>query len=133
MTQLNHQQQQKKNQDVIEAGRGAYRMDIAVNGNPHSKQPYRDLWDKGWRLERRKDEAVRMPRTQQRPPFKKPYEAGSARPPYPKRNEQRNIQHNRPAQTGRINPTKPSVTSEPQPVLTDKLINRFNRRHQTRA
>lgn len=128
MTQLT-EQQQKKHQDVIEAGRGAYRMDIAVNGNPHSKQPYRDLWDKGWRLERRKDDAVRQPRETSRPPFRQESSNQSFnRPRQPKSFDKRN----RFASSGPVK-VPSSTHTEPQLVITEKLIDRFNRRHQTKA
>lgn len=124
-------EQQKKNQNVIEAGRGAYRMDIQVNGNPHSKQPYRDLWDKGWRLERRKEEAGRSPRENRtprensRPPFKRePGMHTFQKPQFQKRRPVQNVQN--------IQQTKPAP-QELKPVITNGLIDRFNRRHQTKA
>lgn len=122
---------QQKNQNVIEAGRGAYRMIIAVSGNPHSKQPYRDLWDKGWRLERRKEEATRLPKKddghaprEKRPPFKREGDPGVPKHRHPKQNERRNR-----TQVGQPVAAPPT----PQPLITDKLIARFNKRHQTRT
>lgn len=111
----------QQQQGIIEAGRGAYRMLIDVSGNPHSKQLYRDLWDKGWRLERKKDEAKNKPRNTQpqgRDPksFRKRF--GSAVD----------------QQTGRYSASEPQQGQEPKSlVLNDRLVRRFNNKFQTRA
>ena len=105
-------EQHKKQQDAVSAGRSAYRALIPVTGNPYSKQPYRDLWDKGWRIERKKDDAVRPPRDTNRSPFKRPVDPMNR---LPKKNDRR------------------PQEQPPKPVITERLIERFNRRHQTRA
>ena len=131
MAQLTPEQQQK-NQNVISAGRGAYRMNILVTGNPHSKQPYRDLWDKGWRLEKKLEDAQRRPRDFNRKPFKKPGEAGQSNNRYQNNRQRTNTQ-----QTGRTVASRPQQsqhrTQQPTTVITDKLVQRFNNRHQTKA
>ena len=114
-------EQHKKQQDAVSAGRNAYRALIPVTGNPYSKQPYRDLWDKGWRIERKKDDAVRPPRDTNRTPFKRPGEFASTAE---KRRHDRSVK-----QRGERRPQE----QPPKPVITEKLIERFNRRHQTRA
>lgn len=102
--------QSQKHSQVLQAGRIAYRMLIPVNGNPHNGNlVYRDLWDKGWRLERRKDESARFPR--------KPAETVNTDRPkgrYPSRLQAQGVE--------------PEAT-----VITDGLVSKFNNRHQTRA
>jgi hypothetical protein len=111
-------EQQKQQNSALQSGRSAYRANFTVTGNPYSKQPLRDLWDKGWRLEKKKEDATRQPRDHHRTPFKKPGDP--------------NTKHRQPKQSERRQPT--GRPTETQPVaMTDKLAERFNRRHQTRA
>lgn len=106
------------NKHFIETGRKAYRMNIHVSGNLYKQQPYRDLWEKGWRLERRKEEGQRFPNS--RPPAT-PNSNGKpafVRKPYP---ASRPEFSNRPA------------TRQNTPVISEAFVDRFNRRHQTTA
>lgn len=114
--QLNSEQQ-KKHQEAISAGRKAYRALIPVTGNPYPKTPYRDLWDKGWRIERKKDDAVRPPRDPKRLPFKKTREftSNTEKRRYDRSSTERNSQR-----------------TETKPVVS-VLIERFNRPRQARA
>lgn len=121
MTDQEKKDQQEKNAAIIRTGRGAYRMLIHISGNPHSKQPARDLWEKGWRLERRKEEGQRP--QPPRPPHAKPETAATADAPAPRPQFKR--KGPRPPQ-----PKKPQTETG---VITDRLINRFNRRHQTQV
>lgn len=124
MTEQEKKAQQERNQAIINTGRGAYRMLIHISGNPHSKQPARDLWEKGWRLERRKEEGFRPqpPRQQQAPPT-------TTDKPAPKPPRHGKPFQKRPAPKPQAPPPQPPTG----PVITDRLINRFNRRHQTQA
>jgi hypothetical protein len=120
LTEQEKKLQQKKNQPTIQAGRDAYRMLIHISGNPHSKQPARDLWEKGWRLERRKEEG-------QRPqPARIPAKEAASTPSAPP--QKKFVKHNfkRPA-------PKPQKPTPESPVITDRLVARFNRRHQTQV
>lgn len=144
MAQLDRQAQQKKNQNVIEAGRGAYRMVISVAGNPHSKQPFKDLWDKGWRLERRKEDTKRYPgvvftsfRKPGQPAItgnidKSAQDRSTRYPRRPDHSSTGRIDSSRPNQATRPKPAPAAPTAQPA-VITDRLISRFNYRHQTRA
>lgn len=85
-------------------------MLIDISGNPHSKQPHRDLWDKGWRLERKKDEVANSPKP---------------------RTYQRNAPGAFPHKVSNVPRTAPGQTNSP--VVTDRLVQRFNNRHQTRS
>ena len=38
----------------VGTGRLAYTMGIHAQDNPFKRQPYRDLWDKGWKAAKRK-------------------------------------------------------------------------------
>lgn len=100
----------------IGAGRKSYLLGILPNNNPYKEVPFRDLWDKGWRQERRVHEAARFQ---------------GKRPPFHPRTDARAVsnQYRRPAgQTFKRPDTKHS-----KPALTNDLANRFNKRHQTRA
>jgi hypothetical protein len=109
----------QQQQNVIEAGRGAYRMLIDVSGNPHSKQPHRDLWDKGWRLERKKDEAKNNPRGAQN------FAGRDSKTFRPRAN---NSNSPRPA-TG----FSRQVEDTTRAVNTDRFVQRFNTKFQTRT
>ena len=131
--------QQKKNESVLEAGRGAYRMLIPINGNLHTKQPYRDLWAKGWRLERNKEQARRF--ADSRPAVVNPavptvQTVSTAEPTKvpTQHNQRRRELFTRPKQAPKTRQA-PAPRPEPpsHPILTNSLIDRFNRRHQTRA
>lgn len=45
---------QPKN-NFVNTGRTAYKMKIPIINNPYSEQPYRLLWEKGWKAEQRKN------------------------------------------------------------------------------
>lgn len=130
----------------IETGRKAYRMAVHISGNPHIKQPYRDLWDKGWRMARRQEEGIaERPEGKRQFPSRNPKADGADR----KQRFQKRIEYaadQTPRRDFRAKPVdkRPIVVRseaakmpEPQraeqPVLTESLMERFNRRHQTRA
>lgn len=127
MTDQEKKAQQQKNQSLIQAGRDAYRMLIHISGNPHSKQPARDLWEKGWRLERRKEEGIRpqAPRPQQAAPEpgEKPRRVPQPKPVKP------SFKRKGPKPQAPVQAAPPSGST----VITDRLINRFNRRNQTQV
>lgn len=128
MTEQEKKAQQQKNQSLIQAGRDAYRMLIHISGNPHSKQPARDLWEKGWRLERRKEEGQRPNALRT---FEKPAPEPGDKPRRVPRPQTAKPNFKRPAPKPQapVQPTQPSTGT----VITDRLINRFNRRHQTQV
>ena len=116
-------------------------MFIAVSGNPHSKQPFRDLWDKGWRLERRKDEASQRPQTENRAPVKRegsdnlhrPYRGNLPMDELRRRDTHRQAHQQSHPYVRHAAPIALTTAGVASPDITDRLVDRFNRRHQTRA
>lgn len=110
--------EQEKSQPLStfeEAGKKAYHAGIHISGNPYKEQPYRQLWDKGYKQAKRAFEGKRP--ENKRPPFKQEGDQGYERKHrHPKPNERR------------------QKRNEPQPqnqYNTDKLFDRFNKRHRT--
>lgn len=110
MAQAPRKPQQKQDKSApFSAGRNAYKLLIPINNNPYHTEPARDLWDKGFRIERRKDDVKRNgnrpPKKVEQPVVEKP-------------------RHRRP---------EAKKPEPPRPVISERLVNRFNKRHQTRA
>lgn len=89
-------------------------MGIHISGNLYRQQPHRDLWEKGWRLERKKEDMKRAPG--KRPIVDESVRIQEKDRPRPRPHERKHKQPRR-----------------PEPVINDRLIARFNRRNRTSA
>lgn len=94
----------------ISAGRKAYHALIHVSANPYKQEPYRDLWEKGWRFARKAEDSKRP---------------GYKAAPVPKQE----VAHDR---KRRPRPLYRRETNAGV-VTTEKLVARFNRRNRTIA
>lgn len=98
-------EKKQPNSVFIEAGRKAANMLIDVSNNPYHDQPYRTLWDKGWRLGLRFTAGyIPRPKVTTRVPFKRPAPTKFA--------------HKRPQ-------------TNSGPVSVDRLVSKLNNRYQT--
>lgn len=135
---MTNAEKQQSNNVFVGAGRKAYLMLIHLQNNPYKDQPYRDLWDKGYRLERRRVEGPRpgtRPTTTQ-PQSQAPRPAIVPRRPYqgragyvPNTHERNQSQSPRP-QIGRPAPQAPIARTE-LPALNLGRIARFNAKYRT--
>lgn len=89
-------------------------MGIHISGNLYRQQPDRDLWEKGWRLERKKEDLKRNP---------------NGHPPFRQKSDQSFEKHRHPKKFERKAPQ--AAPPKHEPIITDRLIARFNRRNRT--
>lgn len=106
--------------NFINAGRHAYRLGVYLQSNPYKEQPWRDWWDKGYRLERRKVEGPR------RTDGAATGRSTAQRPNYIERDKPRS---GKPVKTPYMHRTK----TEGAPVISLGRIERFNAKYRTVA
>lgn len=61
----------------IHAGRLGYMIGVNFLDNPYKQEPYRSLWEKGWRLQRQSTQKRQPPKQRQRRPLTVRIPAGS--------------------------------------------------------
>ena len=115
---MTNREKLQPNSTFVSAGRKAFLMLIHVQNNPYSLKPYRDLWEKGYRLEKRKHDAAQFP-------------ASSA----PVQQKPRDIRPNRHQAPAHLRPShmyRPAARVD-RPVISESRIDRFNSKFRTKA